>query len=255
MQTNPNIFKAYDIRGIYKKDLDEETAYRLGRAYVELRRKDGKKGKLNIVVACDMRLPSPQIKKALIKGLTKAGADVIDIGLASTPTFYFAVANFNYDGGIIVSASHNPAEWNGFKLVREKAMPISGNTGMDFLRDQVINNQFTSVQTTGQTTKRDDVLQTQIEHDLKFADIAKIKPLKVAVDPANAMGAQYIEALFKRLPCQLIKINFKLDGTFPSHEADPLKEKNLVDLQKKVSAEKADLGIAIDGDGDRIFFY
>ncbi len=254
MQINPDIFKAYDIRGIYGKDLDEETAYRLGCAYVELRQKEIYKNKLTIVVAEDMRLSSPALKKSLIRGLTEAGADVVDIGLASTPTFYFAVAYFKYDGGIIVSASHNPPEWNGFKVTRDKAIPVSGETGMFILRDLVINNKFKSAAQKGNIIKRNDVLQTQIKNDLNFVDIKKIKPLKIVIDPANGMGAQYMDALFKYLPCQLIKMNFTLDGTFPAHEADPLKEKNLIVLQKRVREEKADLGIAIDGDGDRIFF-
>ena len=251
---NPNIFKAYDIRGVYGKDLDEKTAYLLGHAYIALRRKDGKTGKLNIAVAEDMRLSSPQLKSSLINGLTGAGANVVDIGLASTPTFYFAVANYNYDGGIIVSASHNPAEWNGFKLVREKALPVSAETGIAFLRDKVIRGDFNKAKLTGRITKKDNILEEQIKHDLKFADLSKIKPLKIVVDPANGMGAQYVEELFKHLPCKLIKMNFKLDGAFPAHEADPIKKENIIDLQKKVKEEKADLGIAIDGDGDRIFF-
>ncbi|MCG2695673.1 phosphomannomutase/phosphoglucomutase [Candidatus Parcubacteria bacterium] len=254
MKTNPEIFKAYDIRGIYGQDLNGETAYILGQAYVELRRKDGKTGELNIVVAEDMRLSSPQLKLSLVKGLTDAGANVVDIGLASTPSFYFAVANYGYDGGIIVSASHNPAEWNGFKLVRERALPVSGESGIYFLRDKVIEGNFKSAKITGKIFKKRDVLKDQINHDLQFADLAKIKPLKIVVDPANGMGAQYIEELFKHLPCELIKMNFKLDGTFPAHEADPIKEENLIYLQKTVMKEKADLGIAIDGDGDRIFF-
>lgn len=259
MQTNPDIFKAYDIRGVYGQDLDEETAYLLGRAYVELRRQDGKAGGLNIVVARDMRLSSPRLKQSLIKGITEAGANVVDIGLASTPTFYFAVACFNYAGGVIITASHNPKEWNGFKLIREKAIPISGETGLYKLRDMVMGGPTASqaaepLKKRGENIKKSDVLKIQIEHDLRFADLAKIKPLKIAVDTANGMGAQYIEKLFKRLPCRLIKMNFNLNGTFPAHEADPLKEENLEDLKKKVLGEKADLGIAIDGDGDRIFF-
>lgn len=253
MTTNSDIFKAYDIRGIYGQDLDEETAYKLGQAYVQLRKNDGKTGKLNIAVAGDMRLSTPQLKESLIKGIIEAGADVIDIGLASTPTFYFAVAYFNYDGGIIVSASHNPKEWNGFKIVREKAIPVSGETGIYKLRELVISG-LTVPQYCGQIIKNGAVLKTQIEYDLQFADLSKIKPLKIAVDTANGMGAQYITELFQHLPCELIKMNFALDGNFPAHEADPLKEKNMADLQKKTVEARADLGIAIDGDGDRIFF-
>ena len=255
MKTNPEIFKAYDIRGIYNKDLDEETAYLLGHAYVAMRReKDNVTKPLHIAVGRDMRLSSPNLHRSLIKGLVEAGVDVIDIGLASTPSFYFAVANYNYDGGIIVSASHNPGEYNGFKMTREKAIPVSGETGIDYLKDKVISGKFTLAKKTGSITLNKDVLKDQIEHDLKFGNINKIKELKVVVDVANSMGKQYIENLFEKIPAKLIKINFELDGTFPSHEADPLKEENMRDLQKRVLEEKADLGIATDGDGDRIFF-
>lgn len=254
MNTNPDIFKAYDIRGIYREDLDEETAYRLGQAYVAMRKKEVAKEKLTIVVARDMRLSSPSLKAELIKGLVEAGADVIDIGLASTPTFYFAVANFSYDGGIIVSASHNPGEYNGFKITRDKAIPVSGETGIYTLRDLVIANDFQKATTRGKITARNDILQAQVSHDLAFANLTKIKDFKIVVDTANGMGAQYLEEMFKSLPCDVIKLNFELDGNFPAHEADPLKDKNNAQLQKTVRKEKADLGIATDGDGDRIFF-
>lgn len=254
MPTNPEIFKAYDIRGVYKDDLDENTAYKLGLAYTKFRKEETKKEKLNIVVACDMRLSSPSLKEALLKGLTEAGTDVIDIGLASTPTFYFAVANYKYDGGIIVSASHNPKEYNGFKLVRDKALPISGDSGMYDIRDLVLNHNFEPVDTPGNITKRDDVLEKHTKTALTFSSVSDIKPITIAVDTANGMGAQYIEALFKHLPNELIKMNFELDGTFPAHEADPLKEENVEGLKNKVKEVGADFGIATDGDGDRIFF-
>lgn len=254
MKINPDIFKTYDIRGIYGRDLNEETAYRLGYAYTELRQTESRKKRLRVVIGQDMRLSSTKLKRSLVKGLTEAGSEVIDIGLASTPTFYFAIAFFNYDGGIMVSASHNPKEWNGFKLTRAKAKPISADSGINILKEKVLANKFRPAKIKGKIIKRADTLEKQLEHDLKFVEINKIKPLKIVVDPANGMGAQYIGALFKHLPCQLIKMNFTLNGSFPAHEADPLKEENLHDLQKRVKAEKADLGIAIDGDGDRIFF-
>lgn len=256
MNTNPSIFKAYDIRGIYKKDLDEKTAYQLGLAYIELRKKDLKKNykKLKIVVASDMRLSSPSLKKNLIKGLLDAGADIIDIGMSATPTFYFAVAKYKYDGGIMVSASHNPKEWNGFKLTREKAIPISGNTGIEFLKEKIINGKLTPSDKKGKLIKKKNVLQDHIRYDLKYGNIKKIKPLKIVVDPANAVGGLFINELFKYLPGKLIKINFKLDGNFPAHEADPLKEENLKQIKKEVLKQKADFGITTDGDGDRVFF-
>lgn len=258
---NSDIFKAYDIRGIYNVDFDDDTAYRLGLAYVNLRQNDadikkadsGKK-QLNIVVGYDMRLSSPNLKTALIAGLRDGGANVIDIGLVSTPTFYFAVANFKYDGGLMISASHNPAQWNGFKLVRSRAIPISGETGIDFLCGLVVVDGLVKIGQPGGLIRRDDVLAAQLKHDLAYADVKKIKPLKIVADTASGMGAQYLEALFNYLPCELIKMNFALDGNFPAHEADPLKEENVKDLKAMVLSEQADLGIATDGDGDRVFF-
>lgn len=254
MNINPEIFKAYDIRGIYGQDFDEDMAYKLGLAFIEMKHQENKQDFFDIVVAADMRLSSPQLKDALIKGLLDAGANVIDIGLTSTPTFYFAVANYKYDGGIIVSASHNPAEYNGFKLVREKSLPVSGENGINWLRDKILSNDLKKAKTPGMITNKENVLIDQIEHDLKFSQKELIEPMKIVVDPANAMGALYIEELFKHIRGDLIKINFELDGSFPAHEADPFKLENLKQLSEKIIETGADLGIATDGDGDRIFF-
>ncbi|PIP17710.1 MAG: phosphomannomutase/phosphoglucomutase, partial [Parcubacteria group bacterium CG23_combo_of_CG06-09_8_20_14_all_35_9] len=227
--------------------------YKIGRAYAVLIQKENK-GKLTVAVGEDMRLSSPKLKEALVKGLVTQGVNVVEIGLVSTPTFYFAVANYGYDGGMQVSASHNPREWNGLKLVRKKAIPVSEDTGMKKIKAMVEKGEFMEVEEKGEVSKKEGVLQDQIKHDFKYADISKIKLFKVVVDPANAMGALYSEAMFDRLPCELIKMNFELDGTFPNHEADPMKEENTKDLRKRVVKERADIGIAIDGDGDRIFF-
>ncbi len=254
MLTNPSIFKAYDIRGVYQKDLDEETAYKLGLAYTELLKKDSENKKLKIVVASDMRLSSPSLKKSLIEGLLDSGSDVVDIGLAATPSLYFAVAKYNYDGGIIVSASHNPKEWNGFKLTRKKAIPVSGDTGIQDLKEKIMNNDLKKAETRGQLEERKDVLIDHIKYDLQYGNLEKIKPLKIVADPANAMGALFLKELFKHLPNELIEINFDLDGNFPAHEADPLKSENLEEIKREVIKQKADLGITTDGDGDRIFF-
>jgi len=253
MKINPSIFKAYDIRGIYPSELNEEVIYKIGRAYAVLIQKENE-GKITIAVGKDMRLSSPKLKEALIKGLVTQGVNVVEIGLVSTPTFYFAVANYGYDGGMQVSASHNPREWNGLKLVRKEAIPVSEDTGIKKIKAMVEKGEFMEVEEKGEVSKKEGVLQDQIKHDFKYADISKIKLFKVVVDPANAMGALYSEAMFDRLPCELIKMNFELDGTFPNHEADPMKEENTKDLRKRVVKERADIGIAIDGDGDRIFF-
>ncbi len=254
-KVNPEIFKAYDIRGVYGRDFGGELARALGREFVAMIKKESGKEKPAIAVGCDMRLSSPEIKENLIKGITDAGADVADIGLASTPTFYFAVANYGYDGGIIVSASHNPKEYNGFKLVRERAIPVSGDSGIYGLRDKIIKNLKPALTVkNGSATTKAGVLAEQVKHDLKFCGFPKIKNFKIAIDPANAMGAQYFDELFKHLPADLIRMNWELNGAFPAHEADPYKEENLTQISKKIKEENADLGIATDGDGDRIFF-
>jgi phosphomannomutase len=255
MNINQKIFKAYDIRGIYGEDFDEDFAYRLGLAYVKMRKKETGSEKLKIVIAKDMRLSSDSLHNALSKGLLAGGADVYDIGLNSTPTFYFTVSFYNYDGGIIVSASHNPAKYNGFKVVRDKALPIDEETGLEDLKTLVLSNDLKGDDNKkGRLEKLNDVLETQIQYDLEYVDKTKMKPLKVVVDAANSMGAPYCKELFKYIPAELIELNFELDGSFPNHEADPLKNENLKQLEERVLEEKADLGITIDGDGDRVFF-
>jgi phosphomannomutase len=254
---NSEIFKAYDIRGIYGQDFDNELAYLLGLAFIELRKNDPdyKEGKkFRIGVGMDMRLSSPLLKENLLRGLTTAGADAYDLDLVSTPTFYFAIANYNYDGGIMISASHNPKEWNGFKMVRTKGLPISGETGIDFLKEKILANHFLVSETPGSIVKNSEALKDEILMIKEKVDLTKIKPFKIVVDTANGMGAQYIEEIFSLFPCEIIPLNFKLDGSFPAHEADPLKEENLEDLKKEVLKQKANLGISTDGDGDRIFF-
>ncbi|NOQ67974.1 phosphomannomutase/phosphoglucomutase [Patescibacteria group bacterium] len=256
-----SIFKAYDIRGIYPSQLDESLAYKLGRGYATFILKENPKAK-NIVVGSDMRISSPALKKELIKGLNDSGLDVIDIGLASTPTFYFAVAYYGYDGGIQVSASHNPKEYNGFKIVREKAFPIGKNTGIFEIRDIILKDEFIKSEKTGihpsgfqaKIIKKESVLDDLIKDQLSDIDVSKIKKFKIVVDAANSMGALDMEEIFNEIQVDLIKLNFKLDGSFPVHEADPLKEENLELLKEKVLENRADFGIASDGDGDRYFF-
>lgn len=254
MNINPKIFKAYDIRGVYQVDFDEALAYQLGLAFATLRRQETGQSNLKLVVARDMRLSSPSLHQQVIKGMVAGGVDVVDIGLASTPTFYFAVAHYGYDGGIQVSASHNPAEYNGFKLVRERALPLGEGTGMEELRDLILTGNLSPADQAGSVSLKSGVIADQVAHDLSLVDITKIKPLKVVIDTANAMGATFFDELFTHLPCQLIRINWELDGTFPAHEADPFKHENVASLCERVKAEGADLGISTDGDADRIFF-
>lgn len=253
---NPDIFKAYDIRGIFGQDFDLNFAFALGQAFPALLRQDGDCAPdkpLKIVVARDMRLSSPEISKQLIAGLLTTGTEVIDAGIISTPAFYFTVSNQQADGGIMISASHNPKEWNGFKIVRAKSRPVSGDNGIDWLKNNIKEN-ATSTTPNAAAIILANAATAQLEHDLKFIHPDKIKPLRVVADAANGMGAQYLDLLSSKLPIEMIRLNFKLDGSFPAHEADPFKPENLQELAAAIINEKADLGIATDGDGDRVFF-
>ncbi len=238
------IFKAYDIRGVYPSELSEETAYKVGRALVTFLRCK------NVVIGHDMRPSSVIILRELSRGITDQGADVIDIGLASTPMVYFAAQG--HDAAIVITASHNPAQYNGFKLCRENAIPISGDTGIKEIEQMVLKNNFSDPSKKGNISKK-DVMKDFIAHNLKF--LRPIKPLKIVIDTANAMGGYTFPKIFEKIPnLRYIHLFPELDGSFPNHEANPLKYETLKDLQKKVIEEKADFGIAIDGDCDRCSF-
>lgn len=252
---NPSIFKAYDIRGIYNQDFSDDFAYKLGLAYCQLRREELGWDSFTVVAGHDMRVSSPALYKELIRGLVDGGADVVDCGLLSTPAFYFAVAHFKRDGGIMISASHNPKNYNGFKLVRQMASPIGEYSGIQDLKRLILDEQFVVHQKTGTTIKQENIFADQAAFDTSFVDLKKIKPFKIVIDTANAMGAPYFDQLLKHVPqLEVSKMNWELDGTFPNHEADPFKPENVKSLCERVIAEKADLGIATDGDEDRIFF-
>jgi len=237
------VFRAYDIRGTYPNEINEEMAEKIGRAFVEFL------GCREVVVGRDMRKSSDSLFKALAKGITKAGANVVDIGLSSTPLFYYTVRD--REAGIMITASHNPAEYNGFKLVRENCVPISGDTGIEEIEKLVgAGRDLPSNKQKGKIIK-----QNVLDDYLNYFDgfISKsMKPLKVVVDGGNGMGGLTYPGLFKKLPVKLIPLYLEMDGSFPNHEADPLKLENVEDLQKKVVDEKADLGVALDGDCDRL---
>ena len=251
---DPKIFKAYDIRGIYPDQIDEQAIYKISKAFYKFLVNETGKQKLKIGIGRDMRLSSPSLVKNAIKGLVDSGADVIDFGLASTPVFYYGVGKYECDGGMQISASHNPKEYNGIKMVRKDSYPISLEDGLDIIRDLALKEKK-EIEITNQNVSiiRKDITEEFIDYSLKFYNFT-IKPLKIVADTANSMGAPDLELLFKKIPCELIKMNFELDGTFPNHEANPLVEENIEDLKKRVIEEKADLGIATDGDNDRIFF-
>ena len=258
MDIPSHIFKGYDIRAIYPDEINEESI----KIIVAAIYKFFKKGKpedesLTLVVGTDMRTSSPSLTKAAIDTLVSLGATVIDIGMVSTPTFYFAVSHYGYECGMQITASHNPPQWNGVKFVKKGEnglIKIGKTTGMEEIKEMVAKRDLPNEMPGGSVVKKTGILEEEVENALKIVGHPEIKKFKVAVDPANAMGSQYVGALFDKVPQDLIKMNWELDGTFPAHQPDPLDPKNLVDLQKKVVEEKADLGLAPDGDGDRLFF-
>lgn len=238
------IFKAYDIRGIVGKDLTEDTALSIGRAvatFLKCRK---------VVVGQDMRPHSELLFQALSRGLLQQGADVIRLGLCSTPMSYYANGKLGADAGVMITASHNPAEWNGFKLCREQAIPISGDTGIQEIEQLVLSGQFSRAPSTPGTLTAYDILPEYTAHVAKRAAIRR--PMRIAVDFANAMGIMEAKTLTGLLAMDPLYDTF--DGTFPHHEANPLKTETLKALQDKVRAGPYDFGVAFDGDADRVGF-
>jgi len=245
-QIDPDIFKAYDVRGVYPTELNEETAYRIGRAFVQYL------GVNQVAVGRDMRVSSPVIAAAVMRGAVDQGADAIDLGLTTTDELYFAVGKYGYPAGVMITASHNPGQYNGIKMCREEAIPISSETGGDAIRDIVISGQFASPPRQGQIIPR-DVTDAYVDHCLSFIDVSKVKPYKIAVDAGNGMAGMVIPRVFQRLPCQLVPLYFELDGTFPNHPASPIEPENTAELRRIVPEQHCDMGIAFDGDADRMF--
>ncbi len=249
MAFNPNIFKAYDIRGIYPDDLDLGQVKNIARAFAVFTKAK------TAVVGRDMRASGDALTPAIIEGLVSQGVNVIDIGLCTTPMFNFAVAsNSVYEGGIMVTASHNPKEFNGFKMTLSDGLPIGRETGMPEIRDLAKGDMFEETRARGTVTKA-NVLTQYLDTVFSLIDVSFIRPMKVVVDTGNGMEGMIAPELFRRLPqITLVPMYFELDGTFPNHEANPIKEENIKDLKARVLLEKADLGIAYDADADRIGF-
>ncbi len=258
MNINPGIFKGYDIRAIYPTDINEENIVPIIKAIYAFLIGDRSSDKpFTLVVGTDMRISSPSLTKVAIKTLLDIGANIIDIGVVSTPTFYFSVSHYNYDAGIQITASHNPKEWNGIKIAKNSPnglIKIGKPTGLEDIKEMVLRGESGNSAFKGTLSKKTGILVDEVENSLRIVGKPTIKKFKIVADAANAMGSQYIQALFEKIPCTLIKMNFELDGTFPAHQPDPLQSETLVGLQKRVVGEKADLGLAPDGDGDRLFF-
>jgi phosphomannomutase len=245
---NPSIFKAYDVRGLYPSEINEEAAHLIGRAftaYLRARR---------IAVSRDMRLSSPSLTEAFVEGARLQGADVVDYGMMGTDMLYFAVARDGHDGGVQITASHNPKQYNGIKMVRQEAFPLSGDAGIGDIRDMIAGDRIPAPAATpgGRTTL--DVLDDYVRHVMSFIDPSIVKPFDVVLDAGNGIAGMVAPHLFDRLPCRTTRLCFEVDGTFPNHEANPLIEENRRDIVERVKQEKADIGIAWDGDADRVFF-
>lgn len=246
MALDLKIFHDYDVRGIYPEDINEEAYQQIGRALASYI-KEGP-----IAVGQDMRLSSPSLSRALIKGITGCGIDVVELGLISTEMLYFACGHYNYPLSCIVSASHNPAQYNGLKAVKSGMIALNGDFGFPEIKDIIQKGSSTNSAKIGRFTKR-DILPDWINHLLSFVDTSSLKPLKVVIDAGNGMAGITWKELMAKLPLTIIPLYFEPDGSFPHHIPNPLEEANLTDIKKKISDEKADVGFAFDGDADRFF--
>ncbi len=245
---DPKVFKAYDVRGIYGKELDEDGAYAIGHAFVDEIQPD------RIAVGRDMRVSSPSMAEAFTRGAAEAGSDVVDLGLVGTEMLYFAVGDRGLDGGAMVTASHNPKEYTGMKIVRAGALPIGGESGLLDIRDRAMADPDTSRRRTPGRVEEYDVWPNYVNRVLSFVDIESIKPLRIVVDAANGMAGAMLPPVLARVPAEAVRCFFDPDGTFPNHEPNPLLPENREFIVAKTLEEKADFGVAFDGDADRCFF-
>jgi phosphomannomutase len=244
---DPKVFKAYDVRGTYPTELDEDGARAIGRAYVEQFEPE------KIAVGRDMRVSSPSMAAAVMEGAASAGADVLDVGLVGTEMVYFAVGELELDGGIMVTASHNPKEYTGMKIVRRGALPVGGESGLLEIRDRALGEQVAKSHKVGQVEPH-DVWPAYVERVLSFVDVEAIRALTVVIDAANGMAGVMLPPTLERLPIDARTYFFEPDGTFPNHEPNPLLPENREFIVSKTLEEGADLGVAFDGDADRCFF-
>jgi phosphomannomutase len=247
MSIDQTIFKAYDIRGTYPDQLSGKTAYQVGAslaAYLEPKA---------IAVGRDMRLSSDELSEHLIRGLNDSGVDAVDLGLISTDALYFAVGRFGYDGGVMITASHNPKQYNGFKICRKNAEPLSGQEGLNQMLKSIQDGTFLKPASTKGVIIRKNISDEYALHCLSFIDPSKVKPFNIVIDAGNGMAGLTLPPVLEKLPVKYTPLYFDLDGSFPNHPASPIELENLVDLQKKMAEVKADFGVAFDGDADRMF--
>ena len=244
---DPKVFKAYDVRGIYPDELDEAGAEAIGRAYVE------QFEPRRMAVGRDMRLSSPAMQEAFMRGAAAAGAEILDLGLVGTEMVYFAVGSLGLEGGAMVTASHNPKQYTGMKLVRRGALPVGGESGLLDVRERAMSGARHRTRPEG-TVAEYDIWPAYVDRVLSFVDVAAIKPLKVVIDAANGMAGTMLPPVLERLPIDAVRCYFEPDGSFPNHEPNPLLPENREFIVRKTLEEEADLGVAFDGDADRCFF-
>ncbi len=244
-----SIFKAYDIRGTYPEQIDEDIARDIGRAFVDYLGLSGTR----VVVARDMRLSGDNLREAFIGGVTEAGADVLDLGLVSTDALYFAVGHLEEPGGAMITASHNPKNYNGFKLCREKAIALSGELGIGQIRDLITSGNLPEPAEYPGSVERSDIAEDYAKHCLNFIQTEGLRPLKIVVDAGNGMAGKMLPPIFEKLPFEYVPMYFELDGSFPNHPPNPIEPENVEELQERVRSESADFGVAFDGDADRCF--
>jgi phosphomannomutase len=244
---DPKVFKAYDVRGLYGSQLDEDGAYAIGRAYVE------EFEPRSIAVGRDMRLAGPTMTAAVIEGAADGGADVLDLGMVGTEMLYHAVGSLSLDGGICVTASHNPKEYTGMKIVRRGALPVGGDSGLEEIKQRAAAG-FGEVERRGEI-RPEDIWASFVEKVLSFVDVDALRPLKIVIDAANGMAGTMLPPVLERLPqIEVVRCYFEPDGSFPHHEPNPLLPENRAFIVERTRSEGADLGIAFDGDADRCFF-
>ena len=244
---DPKAFKAYDVRGLYPTEIDEDGAYRIGRAYVE------QFSPATIAVGRDMRTSSPSIVAAVREGAADGGADVLDLGLVGTEMVYFAVGELGLDGGIAVTASHNPKQYTGMKIVRHGALPVGGESGLLDVRDRAVAGTWRDA-ARGEIREQ-DIWSGFVDRVLSFIDVGSLRPLRVVIDAANGMAGTMLPPVLARLPMiEVVRCYFEPDGTFPNHEPNPLLPQNREFIVQKTRDEHADFGVAFDGDADRCFF-
>lgn len=247
MNFDQSIFKSYDIRGEYPETINEDLIRAIGIAFVN------KFGLKKVAVGRDGRISSPDLVKALFSGINDAGADVVDLGIATTDMTYVASAYYDdLDAALMVTASHNPKQYNGLKAVLKGAIALSGSDGLYDIRDMVAKDDLKLSETKGSVSVR-DIYDDYRNRLLSLINVDKIKPLKIVVDAGNGVGGFAVEKVFKGLPLEIVPLYFEIDGNFPNHQPSPIEEENIIDLKAKVVSEKADLGLAFDGDGDRVY--